>query len=102
MNYLGLSIRVHLAGHLGNYTGRLVDIEIPNVNDVLELLMRLCEMFPSINDRILDEHGKTRPYVNVFVNEDNVRDLQNERTKVRDGDEVYILPSVAGGTSRWR
>jgi molybdopterin converting factor small subunit len=94
-----LSIRVHLAGHLGNYTGRVVDIEIPGARDVFELLMRLCEMFPLIHDRILDEHDKTRPYVNVFVNEQNVRDLQSERTRVSDGDEVFILPSVAGGSS---
>jgi molybdopterin converting factor small subunit len=92
-----MSIRVHLAGHLGNYTGRRVDVEIPGADDVFDLLMRLCGMFPLIHDRILDEHDKTRPYVNVFVNDDNIRDLQSERTKVRDGDEVYILPSVAGG-----
>lgn len=95
-----MSIRVHLAGHLGNYTGRRVDIVILHAEDVMEIMTRLCDMFPPIRDRILDEHDKTRPYVNVFVNDENVRDLQRERTKVRDGDEVYILPSVAGGRSR--
>jgi MoaD family protein len=92
-----LSIRIHLAGHLGNYTKRHVDVEIPQARDVLDLLMRLSAMFPSVRDRILDEHDRTRPYVNIFVNEENIRDLQSEKTTVKDGDEVYILPSVAGG-----
>ncbi len=92
-----MSVRIHLAGHLGNYTERRVDIEIPQADDVFDLLMRLSVMFPPVRDRILDEHDTTRPYVNIFVNEENIRDLQNERTKVKDGDEIYILPSVAGG-----
>jgi MoaD family protein len=94
-----LSVRVHLAGHLGNYTGRRVDLEFPATQDVAELLSELCSLFPLVRDRILDEHDKMRNYVNVFVNEENIRDLQQERTKVKDGDEVYILPSVAGGGS---
>lgn len=92
-----MTIRVHLAGHLGNYTKRSVDIEIPKANDVFDLLMRLSAMFPDVRDRILDDQDKTRPYVNIFVNENNIRDLESERTKVTNGDEVYILPSVAGG-----
>jgi adenylyltransferase/sulfurtransferase len=92
-----LSIRVHLAGHLGNYTDRNVDVEIPEARDVFDLLMSLFAMYPRVRDRILDEQDRTRPYVNIFINQDNIRDLQNEGTKVEDGDDVYILPSVAGG-----
>jgi molybdopterin converting factor small subunit len=92
-----LSVRIHLTGHLGTYTESKVDIEIPQARDILDLLMRLFVIFPALRDRILDEHDKTRPYVNIFLNEENIRDLQSEKTKVRDGDEVYILPSVAGG-----
>lgn len=96
-NTPGLSIRVHLAGHLGNYTGRRVDIEISEAVDVQSLLSQLCAMFPKVHDRILDEQEKMRPYVNVFVNEENIRDLQQGKTRVKNGDEVHILPSVAGG-----
>ena len=92
-----MSIRIHLAGHLGNYTGKRLEVEVPGATDVLDLLTRLSQAFPLVRDRILDEQDRTRPYVNIFVNEENIRDLQSERTKVRDGDEVYILPSVAGG-----
>ena len=92
-----MSVRIHLTGHLGTYTESKVDIEIPQARDILDLLMRLFVIFPALRDRIQDEHDKTRPYVNIFLNEENIRDLQSEKTKVRDGDEVYILPSVAGG-----
>jgi molybdopterin converting factor small subunit len=92
-----LSVRIHLTGHLGTYTENKVDFEIPQARDILDLLMSLFIIFPAVRDRILDEHDKTRPYVNIFLNEENIRDLQSEKTKVRDGDEVYILPSVAGG-----
>jgi MoaD family protein len=97
MRHWELPIRIHLAGHLGTYTKKNVDLEIPRANDVLELLTLLGEMFPQVRDRILDEHDRTRPYVNIFVNEENIRDLQSEKTRVKDGDVVYILPSVAGG-----
>jgi molybdopterin synthase sulfur carrier subunit len=92
-----LPIKVHLAGHLGNYTKNRIKVEIPQASDVLDLLTRLDAMFPSVRGRILDEHDKTRPYVNIFVNEENIRDLQCELTTVKEGDDVYILPSVAGG-----
>ena len=92
-----MSITIHLAGPLGAYTDRRVDIEIPHAGDVLELLMKLFAMFPRVRDRILDEHDKTRPYVNIFVNADNIRDLQGEKTAISEGDDVWVLPSVAGG-----
>lgn len=72
---------------------------MPATRDVVGVLREICLMFPQIHDRILDEHDRMRPYVNVFLNEENIRDLQQGKTKVKDGDEVYILPSVAGGAS---
>ena len=54
-------------------------------------------MFPGIEDRILDDQGETRPFVNIFVNGENIRDGAKENTKLNEGDIVHILPSVAGG-----
>ncbi len=92
-----MAITIHLAGPLGAYTESRVDIEIPRAGNVLDFLMKLSSMFPRVRDRILDEHYKTRPYVNIFVNADNIRDLQGERTLIKEGDDVWVLPSVAGG-----
>lgn len=54
-------------------------------------------MFPGIKDRIFDDQERTRPYVNIFVNGENARDLKEEVTTLKDGDIVHVLPSVAGG-----
>ena len=92
-----LPIKIHLAGYLKNYTKENVEIDLPEARDVLDVVMKLDERFPRVRDRILDEHGSTRPYVNIFVNEENARDLRGGQTSVKDGDVIYILPSVAGG-----
>ena len=93
-----MTIKIHVAGHLRDYTSKGIDLELEGARDVLDLVLNLDAKFPNIRDRILDEHDHTRPYINVYVNEENVRDLDGERTKVRDGDIIYILPSVAGGS----
>ncbi len=92
-----MAIRVHLAGYLGAYTNSNLDIDLAKAGDVLDVLSSLSGMFPHVRERILDDQERTRPYVNIFVNENNIRDLQRERTKVSDGDHVYILAAVAGG-----
>jgi MoaD family protein len=92
-----MTIRIHVAGHLRDYTGRSVDLEIASAKDIMDVIAQLDSKFPDIRDRILDEHDRTRPYVNIFVNERDVRDLDGGATKTKDGDVIYILPSVAGG-----
>jgi len=92
-----LSIRIHVAGHLKDYTGRSVELEIQGAKDILDVIAQLDARFPDIKDRIFDEHDRTRPYINIYVNEQSIRDLEGESTKTKDGDVIYILPSVAGG-----
>lgn len=65
-------------------------------SDVESLLVRMDRAFPGIRDRIVDETGRLRPYVNVFVNDDLTRALPKD-IALRVGDVVHILPSVAGG-----
>jgi molybdopterin synthase sulfur carrier subunit len=90
-------INVHVSGHLKDYTGKTRDFELPDEQDVSQLVLRLDSMFPGIKHRILDDQDKTREYVNIFVNGENIRDCENESTKLKAGDNVLILPSVAGG-----
>ena len=93
-----MAIKVHVAGHLRDYTNKAIDQEILDAKDVFDLVLKLEARFPRIRERILDEHDRIRPFINVYVNEENVRDLDGERTKVGDGDIIYFLPSVAGGS----
>ena len=64
---------------------------------VLELLGDLEQRHPGIKERICDEQGKLRRFVNIFVNEEDIRFLQGDQTAVKDGDEISIIPAIAGG-----
>ena len=66
---------------------------------VVELLGDLEKRYPGIKERICDEQGKLRRFVNVFVNEEDIRFLQGDQTAVKDGDEVSFIPAIAGGGS---
>jgi molybdopterin converting factor small subunit len=65
--------------------------------DVRAALVRLERDFPSLHRNICDETGKVRPHLNLFVNSDNVRDLEGLETKLGPGDVLTILPAVSGG-----
>ena len=64
---------------------------------VSELLNNLEQQFPGVKERICDEQGQLRRFVNVFVNEEDIRFLQGDQTVVKDGDDVSIIPAIAGG-----
>ena len=65
----------------------------------IELINTLDKQYPGLGERI-SEGGKIRRFVNVYVNEEDIRFLKNEDTEVKDGDEVSIIPAIAGGTNR--
>ena len=72
-------------------------MELDTVDDLQAMVKKLERSFPGVGRRIIDDQGKIRVYVNVFVNSENSRELERERTKLKDGDVVHVLPSVAGG-----
>lgn len=90
-------IRILLTGQLRDITNGTRELELSRAEDVETLVGELEKTFPGIGTRIVDDQGKIRPYVNVFVNTENSRDLRREKTRLKDGDTVHILPSVAGG-----
>ena len=71
-----------------------VSLEGSNVRDVLT---RLDHAHPGFADRLLDDDGNLRRFVNVFVADDDIRFLEGLDTPVPDGSEVSIIPAVAGG-----
>ena len=60
-------------------------------------LNNLDTQFPGLRDRLIDEFGEVRPFINIFVNGDDIIYLQGLLTPMRDGIEVDIVPSIAGG-----
>jgi sulfur-carrier protein len=90
-------IRVRLTAQLRDYAKGVREVELDSAGDLRSMVGRLEKSFPGIAGRIVDDQGKIRAHVNVFVNSENSRELNNEKTPLRDGDVVHILPSVAGG-----
>ncbi len=64
------------------------------VADVVEDLER---QFPGLRDRLVDEAGEIRRFINIYVNEEDIRFLDNRKTALKDGDQVSIVPAIAGG-----
>jgi MoaD family protein len=60
-------------------------------------IAELQSRFPGIKERLTDEAGALRRFVNVYVNQEDIRFLQNQETALRDGDEISIIPAIAGG-----
>jgi sulfur-carrier protein len=62
-----------------------------------EILDNLDKAFPGLNERICDEQGNVRRFVNIFVNDEDIRFLEDKATAVKDSDEISIVPAIAGG-----
>jgi sulfur-carrier protein len=65
-----------------------------SVADVVEDLER---QFPGLRERLVDEGGELRRFINIYVNEEDIRFLEGKETGLKDGDEVSIVPAIAGG-----
>ena len=62
-----------------------------------DVMLDLERQFPGIRDRLVDETGELRRFINLYVNEEDVRFLQGRTTLLKDGDTVSIVPAIAGG-----
>src|SRR5438876_473617 len=62
-----------------------------------EAIVELQSRYPGIKERLVDDNGEVRRFVNVYVNEEDIRFLQNQKTPLNDGDEISIIPAIAGG-----
>jgi molybdopterin synthase sulfur carrier subunit len=66
-------------------------------NSVLEIIEDIERKYPGVKDRICEPDGRVRRFVNIFVNEEDIRFLENLQTPISDKDEVSIIPAIAGG-----
>lgn len=91
-----MSIKVRIPQTLRRLTGEqeVIELKAATVADAVDAMHA---RFNGIRDRILDRTGHIRGSVLVFVNEEDVRFLQNEQTPLKDGDEISIVPAFAGG-----
>jgi molybdopterin synthase sulfur carrier subunit len=72
--------------------------EIQAKGDTVESLVDDLErQFPGLKERLVDETGELRRFINIYVNQEDIRFLQAKKTALKDGDEVSIVPAIAGG-----
>ena len=96
---------VYIPTPLRRLTGNQSKIEI-EASNVGEVLITLDSTYPGIGERIFDDQGNVKRFINVFVNDDEMRTLQGLDTPVRSGDRISIVPAMAGGSrssakTRW-
>lgn len=77
-----------------------VEVEAQTVGEALDALL---DRFPSISRYIFDEQQRLRSFINIFINEKDIRALNGLETRLKDSDRILILPAIAGGgKSRWK
>src|SRR6476620_5126520 len=90
------NVTVKIPTPLRPITGGQAELKIEGAT-VGEVLRKLDAQFKGFGDRVLDDGKNVKRFINVFVNEDNIRDKKELDTEVKNGDTIMILPSIAGG-----
>jgi adenylyltransferase/sulfurtransferase len=88
--------QIQIPGPLRQYVGKQPSLEIPG-KTVGEALSGLISQHPDLKRHLYTDDGKLRAFVNVYVNDEDMRYLQKEATALKDGDIISIVPSIAGG-----
>jgi sulfur-carrier protein len=91
-----MSIKVQIPSALRRHTDGVgqLDCSAANLND---LFSTLDEKFPQLKPHLRDESGQVRRFLNIYVNEEDIRFLGGNSYAFQDGDEVLLVPSIAGG-----
>ena len=64
---------------------------------IQEIIDSLEQQYPGLKERLCDERGELRRFVNVYLNDEDIRFAQGKSTPVKDGDEISVIPAIAGG-----
>jgi molybdopterin/thiamine biosynthesis adenylyltransferase/rhodanese-related sulfurtransferase/molybdopterin converting factor small subunit len=92
-----MPVKIHIPTPLRPFTDKLDVVELEG-SDVRELLANLTSRFSGLKQHLYTDEGRLRSFVNVYVNDEDIRYLQKDQTPLKPGDTVSIIPSVAGGT----
>lgn len=89
-------MKIHIPTPLRPYAGKNATVEVPG-KTVAEGLANLTTKYGDIRRHLFTEDGKLRAFVNVYLNDEDIRYLQSEKTTVKESDTISIVPSIAGG-----
>jgi len=91
-----MAITVRIPTPLQKLTNSQAEVSATG-STVKDLLADLEKQFPGIKERLYDEQGKLRRFINFYVNNEDIRFLQGEETVIKEGDEISVVPAIAGG-----
>ena len=91
-----MSITIHIPTPLRRFTGENGEVQVEG-QTVGEALHDLTRRYPSLERHLYNEQGALRSFVNIFLNDEDVRHLGKDGTAVKPGDNLSIIPSIAGG-----
>ncbi len=92
-----MSITVRVPTPLRRLTDNQPSVEV-NASTVIEAIDHLESQFEGIKERLVDESGEIRRFINVYVNDEDIRFLNGKDTTLNSGDSISIVPAIAGGT----
>lgn len=90
-------IKVRIPAPLQKITQNKQEVSLEAAN-IKELISALEKQFPGMKERLLDENGKIRRFINFYVNDEDIRFLKQDETPLSEGNEVSIIPAIAGGS----
>ena len=88
--------KIHIPTPLRQYVGKQSTVDV-KASTVAEAMTELVAKHPDLRRHLYTEDGKLRAFVNLYLNDEDIRYLQKEATAVKDGDNISIVPSIAGG-----
>ncbi len=87
---------IRIPSPLRSYTNGHSEVNVDGRN-VSQAVEDLVKQFPSLQPHLFNPQGELRPFVNLFLNEENIKDLQSLDTPLEDSDRLLLIPSIAGG-----
>ena len=91
-----MPVLVRIPTPLQRYTKNQSEVEVEG-KTVQEVIEQLDQSFPGVRERLCDDQGAIRRFINLYLNEEDIRFMDGEKTGVKDGDELAIIPAIAGG-----
>ena len=91
-----MGVKVRIPTPLQKLTGNQAEVTASGIT-VQEVLADLEKQFPGIKERLYDEKGALRRFINFYVNQEDIRFMKGETSPLKDGDELSIVPAIAGG-----
>ena len=97
MRFSKMTIIVHIPSALRRHTEDTAKFSC-SATDLNDLFSQLDQKFPALKPHLRDDSGQVRRFLNVYVNEEDIRFLGGSGYAFKDGDEVLLVPSIAGGS----